>query len=112
LRYAARVNGLTRLVVTKLDILSGLPEIKVCVGYEINGKQVQHFPSDLTVLARCQPIYETLSGWDEDVTGARTMAELPANAQAYIQFIADHVKVPVPLISVGPARAQMVDNGM
>lgn len=108
LRYAARINGLTQLAMTKLDILSGLPQIPVCVAYVRDGQQISHFPSDLTELAQCQPVYEMLPGWDEDITMARAWDELPPNARGYVQFVAEQVGVPVSLISVGPARDQVV----
>ena len=108
LRYAARINGLTQLALTKLDILSGLPQIPVCVAYECEGRRVDHFPPDLTELAQCRPVYEMLPGWDEDVTGARELADLPANARRYVQFVAEQVGVPVTYVSVGPARKQVV----
>jgi adenylosuccinate synthase len=108
LRYAARVNGLTELVLTKLDILSGLAQIPVCVAYAYKDERLPHFPSDLRVLAQCTPIYETLPGWNAAIDGARTPADLPDAAQAYIDFVADVVGVPVTMVSVGPARSDTV----
>jgi adenylosuccinate synthase len=111
IRYAARINSLTELALTKLDILSGLAEIPVCVAYEMNGRRVDHFPTDLTILAECQPIYETLPGWSEDVSQARTLADLPANARGYIEFIGQACQTPVTLVSVGPGREQYMATG-
>jgi adenylosuccinate synthase len=108
LRHAVRVNSLSELALTKLDILSGLPEIPVCVGYTCHGRRIEHFPADLDEIAECQPIYETLPGWQEDVTGARVWGDLPANAQKYIEFIAAQTDTPVSMVSVGPKRAQIV----
>ena len=108
LRHAARINGLTELVSTKLDILSGLDEIKVCNAYQLNGETIDYYPSDLPSLSRCQPVYETLPGWQEDVMGTRALADLPQNAQAYIQFIAKETEVPVTAVSVGPGRDQVI----
>ncbi len=108
LRYAARINGLTQLALTKLDILSGLSEIPVCVAYARDGQPTAHFPADLTELAQCQPVYEMLPGWDEDITGARAWTDLPLNARQYVQFVAEQVGVPIPMVSVGPARDQVV----
>jgi adenylosuccinate synthase len=108
IRYAARINSLTELALTKLDILSGLEEIPVCVAYEMDGRRLDHFPTDLTILAQCQPIYETLAGWSEDVSEARTLADLPANARRYIEFISLNCETPVTLISVGPGREQYI----
>lgn len=108
LKHARRVNSLTSFVVTKLDILSGLTEIPVCVAYELDGRRVDAFPSDLNVLARCKPVYEALPGWSEDIMGARQMADLPAAARHYVAFIAEQTGVPVDYISVGPGREQFI----
>ena len=106
LRHAARINSLTELALTKLDILSGLEEIPVCVAYEHRGERTDHFPTGLETLAECTPIYETLPGWQEDISGARTWGDLPRNAQAYIEFIAEAARTPISYASVGPGRAQ------
>jgi len=110
LRHAARVNSLTELALTKLDILSGLTELPVCVAYKLNGQRITHLPCDLEELARCRPVYETLPGWQEDITGARQFKDLPAAAGRYVNFISEQVGVPISLISVGPARAQVIYN--
>jgi adenylosuccinate synthase len=107
LRHAVRVNSLTDLVLTKLDILSGLPEIPVCVAYELDGQRIEYFPPEPELLERCKPIYETLPGWAEDVTGVRHLADLPANAQAYIAFVAEQAHTAVTMASVGPEREQV-----
>ena len=108
LRHARRVNSLSDLVLTKLDILSGLAEIPVCVGYELAGRRVDSFPTDLSVLARCRPIYEALPGWGEDVTAARAPSDLPDNARRYVAFVAEAAGVPVSYVSVGPGREQFI----
>ncbi len=108
LRHARRINSLSDLVLTKLDILSGLAEIPVCVGYELDGRRVDSFPTDLSVLARCRPIYEALPGWGEDVTAARAPSDLPDNARRYVAFVAEAAGVPVSYVSVGPGREQFI----
>ncbi len=108
LRHARRVNSLTSFVVTKLDILSGLEQIPVCVAYELDGQRVESFPSDLNLLARCRPIYETLAGWSEDIMAARQPGDLPDAARAYVAFIAEQTGVPVDFVSVGPGREQFI----
>ncbi len=108
LRHARRVNGLTHLALTKLDVLSGLPELPVCVAYEANGRRLEQFPTDLRLLARCRPIYHTLPGWSEEITHVRRFADLPANAQGYVTFIAAQLGIPISIISVGPAREQTI----
>ena len=108
LRHARRINSLSDLVLTKLDILSGLAEIPVCVGYELDGRRVDSFPTDLSLLARCRPVYEALPGWGEDVTAARAPADLPDNARRYVAFVAEAAGVPVSYVSVGPGREQFI----
>lgn len=108
LRYAARINGLTEIALTKLDILSGLEEIPVCVAYEMDGRTVTHFPASLEQLAQCRPIYETLPGWQEDITAARSLSDLPPNARRYIEFISQNLNLPLSIISVGPKRSQTI----
>ena len=108
LHHARRTNSLTDLVVTKLDILSGLEEIPVCVAYDLNREQISHIPADLETLARCRPIYENLPGWDQDVMGVRHLADLPENAQRYVAFISEQIGVPISHVSVGPGREQSI----
>ena len=109
LDHARRINSLTELVITKLDILSGLEELPVCVGYQLNGEQLKGFPADLKTLALCRPIYETLPGWEEDIMQVKRMSALPANARQYVQFVSETVGVPVSIISVGPGREQVIE---
>lgn len=106
LRYSVRVNGLTGLAVTLLDVLDAFDELKVCVGYEYRGERLLHFPADLHVLNECKPIYETLPGWNCDITGAQGFEDLPPNAKAYLSFIEEQVGCPVQIVSVGPRRDQ------
>lgn len=108
LRYSTRINGLSELALTKLDILSSLPEIPVCVSYRLKGEMIDHFPSDLHSLSDCEPEYVSLPGWKRDITGARSWADLPPNAQQYIEFISDSIGIPIKLLSVGPGRQQIV----
>ncbi len=108
LRHARRVNSLSEFVLTKLDILSGLPEILVCVAYELDGRRIESFPHDPGVLARCRPIYETLPGWAEDVMEVRRPEDLPAAARHYVDFVAAQSGVPVSYVSVGPGREQFI----
>jgi adenylosuccinate synthase len=108
LRYAVRVNGLNEMAITKLDVLSRFEALKICVAYELDGRRIETFPSDLSVLARCQPVYEALSGWGSDITGARTFAELPAQARTYVSRVEELLGVPASCISVGPGRDQTI----
>jgi adenylosuccinate synthase len=107
-RHAARINSLTELAVTKLDILSGLEEVMVCVGYDLSGERFDYFPSDLSLLARCQPIYDRVPGWSEDISAATSLTSLPYNARRYLEKIQNHAQVPISFISVGPGREQVI----
>jgi len=108
LRYAARVNDLTDLCITKLDILTGLPELRICVAYDYHGRRLEHLPSEADVLAECQPIYETLPGWQQDISGVLRFEALPPEARAYIRRIETLANAPATYISVGPGREQTI----
>jgi adenylosuccinate synthase len=108
LRDSSIVSGYTSLAVNKLDVLSGLPEIPLGVAYKIDGKVTEDFPMTLDELARAEPVYETLPGWSEDVSGVREFSALPDNARRYVERIEALVDVPVDLISVGPGRDETI----
>ena len=108
LRYAVRLNGLTELVLTKLDVLSGLPEIKVCTAYrDTDGNQYEMPPFGVTNLAQFEPVYTTLPGWDADLMGVRKWEDLPQAARDYVRFVEKLSGLPVVLASVGPERSQV-----
>lgn len=107
-RYAARVNGLTDLAVTKLDVLDTLAEIPLCTGYEVDGETVSDMPADPEILARVRPVYTTLEGWDRPTAEARRLADLPAPARVYLDWIEDLVEVPISYVSVGSRRDQII----
>ncbi len=108
LNNAAMLNGCTGLAVTKLDVLGGLDELMICTAYEYQGTRITDFPADLNLLAGCKPVYESLPGWKEDISGARTMTDLPPNAVRYLQRIEAVTGVPVTIVSVGPGREQTI----
>jgi adenylosuccinate synthase len=108
LRYAVRVNGLTEMAITKLDVLSRFDVLQVCVAYELDGQTIQSFPTDLTVLARCQPVYETLPGWSTDISATRTFQDLPQQARQYIARIEELLGIPAYYVSVGPGRDETI----
>jgi adenylosuccinate synthase len=110
LRYAARINGLTGLFLTKLDILSHFESIRVAVAYTSLGERYEEFPRQQRVLYTCVPVYEDLPGWSSDISGARTYDELPKEARQYIEVIEEASGVPVDWISVGPERQQMISR--
>ena len=108
LRYAYMINGFTALALTKLDILDVFPEIKVGVAYKLDGEVIPHFPANHEVLSKVEVKYETLPGWDTDISNARTFDELPVNAQNYVRFIEMELGVPVKWIGVGKSRESMI----
>jgi adenylosuccinate synthase len=105
-RYTARLSGVDCLSVMMLDVLSHLPEIKVCVAYELDGRRIQHFPSHVDDLRRVEPVYETFGGWQTDVSQVRRLDDLPAAAHRYLDRVAELVGFPVAVVSVGPDRDQ------
>ncbi len=109
LRYARRVSGLDALCITLLDVLSGMEEIKICTHYELDGQRTDRFPASVSSLGRCNPVYETLPGWDQDISDCKNWEDLPANAQAYIHFIEELAGAPVAIVSVGPGREQTIN---
>ena len=108
LRYATRLNGFTDLAVTKLDVMTGLDEIRVCTAYRIDGKLTDRFPTDARALARAEPVYETLPGFTADLALARTMDDLPAAARDYLAYISERLGVPITTVGTGPGREQTI----
>lgn len=108
LKYSARINGLTSIALTKLDTLTGLKTIKICVGYNCNGEIIEDFPPELDVLEQCIPIYEEFEGWDDDITQAKSFEALCVPAKQYIRRIEELCGVPIGMISVGPDREQTI----
>ena len=108
LKYSVRVNSLSELFITKLDVLSGLEEIQLGVGYKYNDEILTDYPYDQKVAYEAEPIYETMQGWDEDITSIDKFEDLPSNAQKYIKAIEDFIGVPITFISVGPERNQNI----
>jgi adenylosuccinate synthase len=107
-RHSSRVNTFDGIALTRLDILTGFDELRVCVGYEFANQVIDYFPSQVETLESCRPIYETFPGWSEPLTGARGWADLPANAQAYVRRLEVLLEAPVQLIGVGEARDEIV----
>ena len=107
-RYAARLNTLTELVVTKLDVLSSFESIKVCTAYRYEGERYEEFPPHQTIFNKCTPVYEEFPGWGDDITDARSVDDLPKEARAYLEAIENLVGTPVSWASVGPERDEIV----
>ncbi|RMF42115.1 MAG: adenylosuccinate synthase [Deltaproteobacteria bacterium] len=108
LREAVRTSGLTGLAITKLDVLNDLDSIKICTGYSYRGELLEEFPRDFEILSECKPVYEQLDGWGSDISGARSLEELPAAARAYLDRLAEVTGCPLVLVSVGPRRDQTI----
>lgn len=108
LKYAVEVNGLSGLVLTKLDVLDVFEEVKVCVAYELDGKVIDYFPASYSQLSRVKPVYETLKGWNKSTKGVKDINELPKEAIDYIRFIEDYIGVPVVMLSTGPKREEYI----
>jgi adenylosuccinate synthase len=109
-RFSSRINGFTGAVVTRLDILDVLPRLKMCVGYELEGKAIDYFPASVTSLARCRPVYEELPGWQTPTTEIRRYDQLPLEARQYIARLEELIACPVSLICVGPEREQAIEK--
>lgn len=107
-RDSARLNGLNSLAITKLDVLTGLESLKICVGYEIDGERVDQRPASLKRMAACTPLYEEFPGWQDNISGTREVDQLPEEARAYIKAIEDMSGIPASIISVGPGRDETI----
>lgn len=105
-RHARRVSGITDLSLNSIDVLTGIETLKICVAYKYKGEVMEEFPASLKVLAECEPVYEELPGWTEDITGCKTLSELPANARHYLERVAQLTGIPLSIFSVGPDRTQ------
>ena len=109
LKHSCNVSGVTHLSLNCLDVLTGLKEIKVCTGYDLNGKIIDEYPANLNVLAKCKPVYKTFPGWTEDMTQAKSLKDLPQAAIDYLDFIKDQLGVEYATVSVGPDREQTIE---
>ena len=107
-RYAARINGLSSLAVTKLDVLDALPEVKICTGYRYGGRILDNFPADITVLGKVKPVYETHTGWMTSTRDIRLFQDLPAEARIYLARISEFVETPIKYVSIGSDRVQTI----
>ena len=107
-RYAVRVNGITGIALTKLDVLTGFKKIGVCVAYRCEGKTYHDFPASLRVLERAEPVWEKMDGWSTPISGAKSLSDLPANAQRYVRRLEEIIGTEMILISVGPGREQTI----
>lgn len=105
-RHARRVSGLTDLSLNSIDVLTGIQTLKICVAYKYNGEVIDEVPANLNILAKCEPVYEELSGWTEDITGVKSLDELPENARKYVERVSELTGIQLSMFSVGPDRNQ------
>lgn len=108
MRHARRVSGLSCLSLNLLDVLTGLKTVKICTSYKLDGKQIDYYPASLKELDRCEPVYEELPGWDEDITGVKRFEDLPINAQNYLRRVSELSETPLATVSVGADRIQTI----
>jgi len=109
-RFSTRINGFTGIVVTRLDILDGFAQLKVCVGYKLDGDKIDYFPANVVALERCQPIYEELAGWQAPTSHIRQYEQLPAEARQYLARLEELISCPVNLVCVGPGREETIQK--
>jgi adenylosuccinate synthase len=107
-RYTARLSGVDSIAVMLLDVLSELPELKICTAYELDGQRITNFPEHVDDLRRVVPVYETMPGWQSEISTARTMGDLPPRACAYLARLSELIGRPVEVVSVGPDRQQTI----
>lgn len=105
-KHAKRVSGITDLSLNSIDVLTGIETLKICVAYRYRGEMIDEFPASLKELAECEPVYEELPGWTEDITNCQSLEELPLNARKYIERISELTEIPITIFSVGPDRSQ------
>ena len=110
LRYAVAVNSVTSIMLNKLDILSGIERLRICVAYEIDGRRIDTWPSSGAALARATPIYDEFPGWSKPIHDVRSLSDLPENARRYVTALEEHAAVPIVLVSVGPERTQTIER--
>ena len=109
LKYSVMINGIDSVAITKLDVLNCFDELKVCTGYELNGKKLKSFPTDLNRLEKIKPVYKTLPGWNQDLSEIRNFDELPEAAKNYLNFLSEECNFKIKLVSVGPKRSQTIE---
>ena len=109
-RYSCMINGVDKMAITKLDVLDTMKEIKVCIGYELDGKVIDYVPSDVEDLARVKPVYESVPGWNCSTENVTCYADLPENAKKYLDHLAELVESEVAIVSVGPTREQTFEK--
>jgi len=108
-RFSTRINGFTGAAITRLDVLDNLPQIRICVGYKLDGRTIDYFPASVTALERCEPVYEDMVGWQSPTSHIRDYSKLPPAAQRYVSRLEELIACPVNIISVGSGREQTIE---
>jgi len=108
-KHSCMISGITKLAITKLDVLDGLKTVKICTGYQLNGKKIDFFPANIEQVTKCKPLYEEFEGWDKINTNSAKLADLPENAQTYLKFMEGELKTPIAVVSIGPGRKETIE---
>ncbi len=108
-KHSCMISGITKLAITKLDVLDGLKTVKICTGYQLNRKKIDFFPANIEQVTKCKPLYEEFEGWNEINTNSAKLADLPENAQTYLKFIEEELKTPIAVVSIGPGRKETIE---
>jgi adenylosuccinate synthase len=109
IKHSCIISGITKLAITKLDVLNGIRRLKICTHYELNNERIDFFPASIVSVKKCKPIYKLFEGWDEIDNKCRVFTDLPEEAQAYLKFIEDELKTPIALVSIGPGRKETLE---
>ena len=108
-KHSCMISGITKLAITKLDVLDGLKTVKICTGYKLNGKKIDFFPANIKQVTKCKPQYEKFEGWNNIDINSVKLADLPENAQTYLSFIEEELKTPIVVVSIGPGRKETIE---
>ena len=108
-KHSCMISGITKLAITKLDVLDGLKTVKICTEYQLNGKKIDFFPANIEQVMKCKPLYEEFEGWNKINTNSAKLADLPENAQTYLKFIEEELKTPIAVVSIGPGRKETIE---
>jgi len=108
-KHSCMISGITKLAITKLDVLDGLKTVKICTEYQLNGKKIDFFPANIEQVVKCKPLYEEFEGWSRINTNSAKLADLPENAQTYLKFIEEELKTPIAVVSIGPGRKETIE---
>ncbi len=108
-KHSCMVSGITKIAITKLDVLNGLPKLKICTGYKLFGKNISEFPPDIEMVKECKPEYREFSGWEEFEASVSSFKNLPKEAKLYLKFIEKQLKIPISIVSIGPGRSETIE---